>query len=118
VWAIFSEALGWRGQPRNLADLLNNWLTGKFGVNYRTSLSCFAGLAWALWMTRNKICIQNFFPNKALDTVFLEFSFRQKWTLLMGQLEKDKVTGMVKIMLKYAKEFKPLEGDPTDVGFI
>jgi hypothetical protein len=26
VWAIFSEALGWRGQPRNLTDLLNNWL--------------------------------------------------------------------------------------------
>jgi hypothetical protein len=40
-----------------MKDLLADRLTGKFGVDYQTWLSCFAGLAWVIWTTRNKMCI-------------------------------------------------------------
>jgi hypothetical protein len=58
-----------------MKDLLADWLTGKFGVDYQTWLSCFAGVAWAIWTTRNKMCIQKKFPDKPLDTVYVVLSY-------------------------------------------
>jgi hypothetical protein len=40
-----------------MQDLLEQWLPKKFGTSYQTGLSCFAGLTWMIWNTRNKMCI-------------------------------------------------------------
>jgi hypothetical protein len=34
VWSIFREALGWTDQPKSMKDILADWFTGKFGVDY------------------------------------------------------------------------------------
>jgi hypothetical protein len=75
IWVFLGETLWWKGHPKNMQDLLDNWLTGGFGVNYQTGLSCFAGFALALWTVRNKMCIQKSFPERPLDVVHLGISF-------------------------------------------
>jgi hypothetical protein len=57
VWSFLGEAMGWQGFPSSLNDLTNNWLKGGFGVGHQLGLACFAGFAWAMWTTRNKMCI-------------------------------------------------------------
>jgi hypothetical protein len=57
VWAFVSEALGWKVYSKSMEDLLLNWIPRMFGVNFQTGLTCFAALAWAIWTTRNKMCI-------------------------------------------------------------
>jgi hypothetical protein len=73
VWSFVSEALRWKCFPRDMNELLTIWLHREFGVSYHICLVCFAGLGWALWTTRNKMCIEGRFPYKPLDTVYLAF---------------------------------------------
>jgi hypothetical protein len=51
VWSFLGEVLGWQGYPRDMDDLVANWLPGGFNVSYQTGLACFAGIAWVIWLT-------------------------------------------------------------------
>jgi hypothetical protein len=43
---------------------MKTWLSGG-----ESGLTCFAGLAWTLWTTRNKIFIQKMFHEKPFNIV-------------------------------------------------
>jgi hypothetical protein len=45
-------------------------------------------------------------------------SFLQKWKLLMKEVAKGKVEEKTKMVGQFAWEFKPLDSNPSDVGFI
>jgi hypothetical protein len=79
----------------------------KFIVSYQIGLSCFAGLAWAIWITRNRMCLQKKFPEKPTDVVHLALSFLQKWKLLMLMVERSKVETLTHMVQSYARTFKP-----------
>jgi hypothetical protein len=111
-----SEALGWKGCPKSMEDLLI-WLPEKFSVSYHIGLSCFAGIAWALWTTRNKFYIRKVFPEHPIDVVFLCLPFIQKWRLLMRKIAIEKLETTQKV-LRHTKDFKPLDSHPSHVGFI
>jgi hypothetical protein len=113
-----SEALGWQGYSGSMKELLSSWVLGKFGVNFQTKLSCFAGLAWPIWNTRNKICIKQVIPDKTIDTMYLGLSFIHKWRVLMKPLEKAEMEELAKSVMEYAKIFKPIPSSPSDVGFM
>jgi hypothetical protein len=81
-------------------------------------LSCFAGLAWAIRNTRNKICIKKTFPERPIDMIYFAISFIQSWKILMHKLEKTKVEELAKAVLEHARNFRPLKSFPSDVGFI
>jgi hypothetical protein len=77
---------------------------------------------------RNMMCFQNAFPDKPLDIIYLFFanfdiiylclSFLQKWKILMKLVERAKIDGMVEMVMKATKEFRPLKSNPSDIGFI
>jgi hypothetical protein len=117
VWA-FGEALGWEGYPRSMEDLLMNWLHRKLGIDFQMGLTCFAALAWAIWNTRNKICIQKTFPNKPTDIIFLALSFIRQWKILMQELQISKMEKVIEAMQGFLIRFRPWESHPSDVGFI
>jgi hypothetical protein len=87
-------------------------------VGYETDLSCFVGLAWVIWNTRNMICIRKSFPERLIDTIYLDISFIQSWKILMQKLEKTKMEELTKAVLEYVWNFRSLESFPSDVGFI
>jgi hypothetical protein len=100
VWSFVREALGWDGFPNSMEDLVTTWLPKKFGVSCSTALACVAGLAWALWITRNKFCIQKKFPDNPIDVIYVAASFVQKWKWLMKEVAKGNVETMVASVLK------------------
>jgi hypothetical protein len=50
--------------------------------------------------------------------IHLGMSFLQKWKLLMKEVAKGKVEEKTKMVGQFAWEFKPLDSNPSDVGFI
>jgi hypothetical protein len=98
IWSFLGEALRWEGYPRNMDDLKSNWLTQGFGVSYQTGLACFIEFTWVIWNTRTKMIMQDVFPDKPINVLFLGVSFIQKWCPLMRKLEKDPVKAMVKAL--------------------
>jgi hypothetical protein len=118
VWAFASEALGWNGYPKSITELITDWLPGKFGASFQTGHSCFAGMALAIWMTRNNMCMRKAFPDKSTDVIHLGLPFVQKWKILMKELERSKVEALMASMMQHSKNFRPLDSNPSDVGFI
>jgi hypothetical protein len=80
-------------------------------------LTCFAGLGWAAWLTRNKICMQKSFPAKPIEVIYNALSFVQKWQPLMKPLE-EVLENLMTSMTTFARSFKLRESNPSDVGFI
>jgi hypothetical protein len=79
LWAFVSETLGWEGYPRSTENLVQFWLPKGFRTNVLTCLTCFCGMASALWIMRNKMCMQKVFPHIVLDVIYLGISFLQRW---------------------------------------
>jgi hypothetical protein len=112
-------ALGWNGQPISCNNLTSAaWLKGGFRVSQQLGLTCFAGFAWAMWITRNKMCMQKTFPAKPTDIIYIGLSFIQKWRILAKPVAKSKMEEMMELVLCHVREFEPLHSYPSDVGFI
>jgi hypothetical protein len=69
---------GNRSYPRSMEELMGEWLPGKFGVDFQSGLTCFAGLAWTMWNNRNKMCISKCYPTVPMNFIHLGLSFLQK----------------------------------------
>jgi hypothetical protein len=85
VWAFCNEALRWNDYPMSLTELISIWLPEIFGVSFQTGLSYFAGMAPAIWKTRNSICMRKAFSDKLTDVIHLGMSFVHKWKILIKE---------------------------------
>jgi hypothetical protein len=56
------------------SDGLYYWLQDKGHLPLRLIMFTFAGFAWALWTTRNKMAIEKMFPKAPTDVIYV-FSF-------------------------------------------
>jgi hypothetical protein len=114
----FPVASSTRSALKSMRELLSKWLPSRFGASYQMGLTCFAGLAWPLWTTRNKTSIQKTFPENTLNVIHVALSHVQKWRLLMKPLEKDLVTRLAEQIGRRMKLFVPSSISTSDVGFI
>jgi hypothetical protein len=96
----------------------SGWVPSRYQILVPELSSLVAGLAWALWITRNKFCIQKKFPDNPINVIYVAASFVQKWKQLMKGVAKGNVETMVASVLKLAKGFKPFTSNPSDVGFL
>ena len=58
VWAMIAEMFDLLSYPTSWDDFCGSWLRGKGPIPIRLIIFIFAGFAWALWTTRNKIAIR------------------------------------------------------------
>ena len=82
------------------------------------SMFLFAGMAWALWNTRNKMAIESIFPNNGLQPLFVGLGFLQRWTPLLKVADRDKIRELVEVLKAWATNVTPAAIDLSDVGFI
>ena len=51
----------------------------------------FAGFAWALWTTRNKMAIEKGFPKAPTDIIYVALTLMQKWSILLKEEDREKL---------------------------
>ena len=97
VWACLSEVFG-GVLPNSWDELLGGKLTGMLKTDLRRGLFLFAGIAWSIWPTRNKMAIEKTFPNNPIDVIYSGVSFVQKWWRLLNPVDQEKLAGVVEAM--------------------
>jgi hypothetical protein len=58
VWCIIGEVFQLNDYPTSLMGFSSVWLQAKGPLPARLLIFLFAGFAWALWTTRNKMAIE------------------------------------------------------------
>jgi hypothetical protein len=117
VWSFMGETLGWQGYPRNIDDLVLNWLLGGFKVSYQVGLDMLRGGCMGN-LARNKMCMSQIFLNNPIDIIHLCLSFVQKWRVLARSVGRSLMGELLEAGLKKVKEFKPSGIKLSDVEFI
>jgi hypothetical protein len=91
------------------------WLHGTGPLPKRLMMFFFAGFAWALWITRNKMAIEKTFVKMPTDVIYVAISFLQRWSILLKEKDKERVWQVLEAIRRWLKDFKPKISTATDV---
>jgi len=114
VWGFMKE-ICWNTHPHSVKDLSETWLLGKGPLPIRLILFVFAGFAWALWNNRNKMSIEHKFPKSPSDIMYIALSFMQKWSLLLKEDNRQRITQIKDEVLRWMRSFMPMAMVSTDI---
>lgn len=115
AWGILQEIFGLSSCPRSLEELSTSWLQGRGPLPKRLTLFIFAGFAWALWITRNKMAIEKSFVKSPSDLIYMSISFLQRRSMLLKEKDKVRVIQVLESIRQWMKNFKPNSTSATDV---
>lgn len=107
TWGVIKEVFDLDATPRSLNDLITTWLSGKGPLPIRIAMFVFAGFAWALWTTRNKMAIEKQFPKAPTDIIYTGLSLLQSWSIKLKEEDKARVAKITEAILCWLKNFKP-----------
>ena len=66
-------------------------VASKMGGSKRVLWSCLGALAWAMWLTRNKIAIERIFPSHPANILYKCNILMQQWSPLAKHKDADKM---------------------------
>ena len=115
IWAIIREVFCLGDVPHSLQELSEGWLWGKGPLSARLLMFLFAGFAWTLWVTRNKMAIEKRFPNAPSDVLFDALSLLQRWSILLKESDRCKVLQAKDGLICWMRSFDPSLVMSTDV---
>jgi hypothetical protein len=118
VWGVIKEIFHLDWCPSSLNDFSCIWLQGKGPLPSRLLMFLFAGFAWSLWTTRNKLAIEKSFPKAPTDVLYAAISFMQKWSLLLKETDKERIDHIIGSILTWLKAFRPnaiLQSDVSEI---
>jgi hypothetical protein len=87
-----------------MEDLILNLLPGGFRVSFQVGLSCFAMVAWAIWLTKNRMCMSRVFLKNPIDIII----FYSEMTTISGVKVRELMERLLEVGLMKV-EFKPSE---------
>jgi len=74
ICAVLKEVFDLESVPRSLQEFLEDWLQVKGPLPSRLTIFLFAGFAWTLWVTRNKMAIDKVFRKTSSDVLYAALS--------------------------------------------
>ena len=80
---------------------------GKGPLPKRLIVFAFAGFAWPYGPARTKWRLKNAFPKRPLMSYTFAFSFMQKWSCLLKEVDRAQIIQLNEEILRWLKEFKP-----------
>ena len=90
-WGLTCIVFGLDPCP-SVDDLLSSWLQGMGPLPSKLVLFLFAGFAWTLWITRNKMAIENVFPKAPTDVIYTAVSLMQRWCVLLKEKDRERIS--------------------------
>lgn len=115
VWAIVKEVFCLESIPTSLQSFSEMWLQGKGPLPKRLMMFLFAGLAWMLWVTRNKMMIEKRFPREPSDVLYAALSLVQRWLILLKESDRRRMAQVKDSVIYWMRSFKPSLMMSTDV---
>ncbi|KAG2534833.1 hypothetical protein PVAP13_9NG087473 [Panicum virgatum] len=92
IWSMIREVFNLERYPNSLCDFSSMWILGKGHLPSRLIIFVFAGLAWALWTTRNKMAIEKIIPKSPTDVMYVALSLLQKWSVRLKDEDQDRIS--------------------------
>lgn len=118
VWEAICEIFGLTVYPCSWESFSSSWLRGKGPLPTRLAIFMFAGFAWALWLTRNKITIEKQIPKAPNDVIFNALSLIQRWSILLKEKDQEQVLQAKDAITSWLKTFKRSDTCSSDVVVI
>lgn len=115
VWGMLQNIFELGSCPRSVEDMSVLWLQGKGPLPKRLVMWLFAGFAWVLWTTRNKMAIEKTFVKLPTDVVYVAISLLQRWSILLKEKDKERMLQVLETIQSWLKNFKPKMTSATDV---
>jgi hypothetical protein len=115
VWCIIGEIFLLNGCPDSLLEFNGSWLLGKGPLPANLLMFFFAGFAWTLWSTHNKMVIEKHFPKAPTDVIYVALSLMQKWSIMLKEGERKRFMQVKDAFMSWLKNFKTNAAMPTDV---
>jgi len=107
IWSMIREVFNLERYPNSLCDFSSMWILGKGHLPSRLIIFVFAGLAWALWTTRNKMAIEKIIPKSPTDVMYVALSLLQKWSVRLKDEDQDRISQFKDMILCWIRSFKP-----------
>ena len=108
AWSAVREATNSTWDPHSARDLAAIVATMN-GGNKRVLWSCLGALAWAMWLTRNKLAIEGVFPSHPANILYKCNIFLQQWSSLARSKDAEKM----KLAQDRLRQVHILSRDPT-----
>lgn len=115
VWGLLKNVFSLGSCPSSLENLSVTWMQGKGPMSSRLIMFFFAGFAWALWVTRNKMTIDIKTP---ADVIYTAISLLQRWSVLLKEKDRERVAQALEAIRRWMKSFKPKTTSATHVSEI
>ena len=90
AWSAVREATNTTWDPHSAGDLAVI-VASMTGGSKRVLWSCLGVLAWALWLTRNKLAIEGIFPSHPANILYKCNIFLQQWSPLARSKDAEKM---------------------------
>ena len=75
----------------------------------------FAGIAWAIWRSRNKMAIEQCFPSNPLNVFRSGVAFVQKWQPLLGGADQVVIASLGEKLMTWLHNFSPSSATVSDI---
>ena len=90
AWSAVRAAANTSWDPRSASDLAAI-VDSVQGGNKRVLWSCIGALAWAIWLTRNKLAIEGIFPSHPANIIYKCNLLLQQWSPLARRKDAEKL---------------------------
>ena len=91
----------------------SRWDDGSLGywipmgcADYDLKFFIFVVVTWAIWVTRNKIRMQRWFPHSPIVILYKINSFVQRWAALLQETEQGKLRSLRMNMKSWMKKLE------------
>ena len=76
----------------------------------------FAGFAWAIWRSRNKMAMEQCFPKNPLDVIHSDVGFVQRWRPLLREADQTVIASLGEKMKTWFHKFIPSTVAVSNIG--
>lgn len=105
IWSMLRDIFSFKNFPSLLQDFAITWLQGKGPFPSRLTLLFYAGFAWSLWTTRNKMTIEKCLHKTPIDVLYIVISLMQRQSVLLKKKDQECVTQTLEALLGWIKNF-------------
>jgi hypothetical protein len=115
VWCCICTSLGWSKSPTSWSDLQGGWSSSGQNFPCRLQMFMFAGLAWGMWRSRNKMAIEKKVSSNPLGVIRSGINFVQKWSPKLKEPDQELLAKVLDRVQVWLGSFRLSDAPGSDI---